>query len=254
LAAAVAAGIGASASAATTQTFTTDQSPFPPDPVWGVGPNQGTYDWDYFSGVRGSRGPYYVWGVDRRGANSYFTFDLRSSCHASSVTLRLVRGSELGPGQDGGADFAIHEVTTPAEVVNGPYTQEPIPNTFEILRDLEDGPQYWGGPYPLEGSPSDLLSFPLNAAGVAAFNAARGEFFTLGGSGGGRSYRDSNLFLHRNLIFAGVSDLAKLVVTCALPTTKEDCKNGGWRNFPGFRNQGDCVSFVARHGKNPPAR
>ena len=22
--------------------------------------------------------------------------------------------------------------------------------------------------------------------------------------------------------------------------------NGGWRNFPGFQNQGDCVSFV-RH-------
>jgi hypothetical protein len=39
---------------------------------------------------------------------------------------------------------------------------------------------------------------------------------------------------------------------CA-PTTKEECKNGGWRNFPGFKNQGDCVSFVATGGKNPPA-
>jgi hypothetical protein len=35
-----------------------------------------------------------------------------------------------------------------------------------------------------------------------------------------------------------------------LPTTKDQCKNGGWRNFPGFRNQGDCVSFVATNGKN----
>jgi hypothetical protein len=38
-----------------------------------------------------------------------------------------------------------------------------------------------------------------------------------------------------------------------LPASKEQCKNGGWRNFPGFKNQGDCVSFVATKGKNPPA-
>jgi hypothetical protein len=39
----------------------------------------------------------------------------------------------------------------------------------------------------------------------------------------------------------------------ALPATKEQCKNGGWRSFPGFKNQGDCVSFVATNGKNPPS-
>jgi hypothetical protein len=27
----------------------------------------------------------------------------------------------------------------------------------------------------------------------------------------------------------------------ARPTTKEQCKEGGWRNFPGFKNQGDCI-------------
>jgi hypothetical protein len=32
----------------------------------------------------------------------------------------------------------------------------------------------------------------------------------------------------------------------ALPTSKAECKNGGWRNHPNFKNQGDCVSFVAR--------
>jgi hypothetical protein len=29
-----------------------------------------------------------------------------------------------------------------------------------------------------------------------------------------------------------------------LPTSKEQCKNGGWRTFGVFKNQGDCVSFV----------
>jgi hypothetical protein len=32
------------------------------------------------------------------------------------------------------------------------------------------------------------------------------------------------------------------------PTSKGQCKNGGWRNFPGFRNQGNCVSFVNHPG------
>ena len=34
-------------------------------------------------------------------------------------------------------------------------------------------------------------------------------------------------------------------------TSKEQCKHGGWLSF-GFKNQGDCVSFVATGGKNPP--
>ena len=28
-----------------------------------------------------------------------------------------------------------------------------------------------------------------------------------------------------------------------VPTTKEQCKNGGWRQF-GFKNQGTCIDFV----------
>ncbi len=40
-----------------------------------------------------------------------------------------------------------------------------------------------------------------------------------------------------------------------LPSAKEQCKKGGFRNFGGaFRNQGDCVSFVATQGKNEPGK
>jgi hypothetical protein len=38
-----------------------------------------------------------------------------------------------------------------------------------------------------------------------------------------------------------------------LPTSKDQCKNGGWRAYGVFRNQGDCDSYVATKGKNPPA-
>ena len=47
-----------------------------------------------------------------------------------------------------------------------------------------------------------------------------------------------------------------LVVTDApvLPTSTNQCKNGGWQTFGVFKNQGDCVSFVASGGKNPPGK
>ena len=38
-----------------------------------------------------------------------------------------------------------------------------------------------------------------------------------------------------------------------VPSTKAQCKDGGWRAFPQFKNQGDCVSYVATKGKRPPA-
>jgi hypothetical protein len=41
----------------------------------------------------------------------------------------------------------------------------------------------------------------------------------------------------------------------APPTSKDQCKNGGWETFTGqsFKNQGDCVSYVATNGGNEPA-
>ena len=38
----------------------------------------------------------------------------------------------------------------------------------------------------------------------------------------------------------------------SLPTSKDQCKKGGWQSYGVFRNQGDCVSFVATGGENPP--
>ena len=59
----------------------------------------------------------------------------------------------------------------------------------------------------------------------------------------------------------GTADLSNMTVNGqvqvpapATPKSKDDCKNGGWKNFtnPAFKNQGDCVSFVATGGKNAP--
>lgn len=36
------------------------------------------------------------------------------------------------------------------------------------------------------------------------------------------------------------------------PTSKDQCKKGGWRRYPGFKNQGQCVSFVATGAPKEP--
>lgn len=60
----------------------------------------------------------------------------------------------------------------------------------------------------------------------------------------------------------GTADVSDITVNGVLqepapstPTSKDACKNGGWQTFsnPSFKNQGDCVSFVATKGKNPPS-
>jgi hypothetical protein len=38
-----------------------------------------------------------------------------------------------------------------------------------------------------------------------------------------------------------------------LPTSKDQCKEGGWKTYGVFKNQGDCASFVATGGKNQPS-
>jgi hypothetical protein len=39
-----------------------------------------------------------------------------------------------------------------------------------------------------------------------------------------------------------------------VPTSQDQCKKDGWRTYGIFKNQGDCVSFVATHGKNEPGK
>jgi len=65
-----------------------------------------------------------------------------------------------------------------------------------------------------------------------------------------------SLFLAVGL-FLVVSGIAQATIiippTPTLPTDKNDCKRNGWRNYGDlFKNQGDCVSFVATNGKNQP--
>src|SRR6266540_897158 len=57
------------------------------------------------------------------------------------------------------------------------------------------------------------------------------------------------------LVAVGAVPAAGAVIgpTGGLPTSAQDCQQGGWRTFGVFKNQGDCVSFVATSGRNRPA-
>jgi hypothetical protein len=48
----------------------------------------------------------------------------------------------------------------------------------------------------------------------------------------------------------GSLDLAFQTYVLQAPTSKQQCKKGGWRQFknPSFKNQGQCVRFVNHHG------
>jgi hypothetical protein len=78
------------------------------------------------------------------------------------------------------------------------------------------------------------LSDPTDVIGV-----------TVGGNRYGAFFQEEFPFL--------AIDNSRLDVKVGPPTDKDQCKKDGWKQFnnPAFKNQGDCVSFVATHGKNP---
>ncbi len=42
------------------------------------------------------------------------------------------------------------------------------------------------------------------------------------------------------------SRTTSLTVKPRVPTSKAQCNKGGWRNYPQFKNQGQCVAFVVK--------
>jgi hypothetical protein len=108
-----------------------------------------------------------------------------------------------------------------------------------------------------------LVGIEITVSGVPAFSTVSGAvFFPDGGSISGSIFADENgvatitFFsgpgLYTVRVDSPFSAVESLEVDC-LPNNKDECRDGGWQTFGVFKNQGDCVSFVATGGKNPPA-
>lgn len=98
----------------------------------------------------------------------------------------------------------------------------------------------------VDAGPANCCTSPSNGfgyTGTVALPVAAGESYGFAMRG---SNFDYNQILNGSLAVDEVS--------------KEECKAGGWMSFhdlsgaPLFRNQGDCVSFVATGGRNDPGR
>jgi hypothetical protein len=48
------------------------------------------------------------------------------------------------------------------------------------------------------------------------------------------------------VVWSGGTLTQSLFVDCSTPASKEECKRGRWRNFPQFKNEGQCIAFVNR--------
>jgi hypothetical protein len=105
------------------------------------------------------------------------------------------------------------------------------------------------------GSPTTaVLNFESSSVGVVTVqlvdNGGNGAD-VFGAEATGRSPTDCS-----PITFEGAVTLTNGRATVfdapVLPTSQDQCKEGGWQTFEVFKNQGDCVSFVATRGKNQP--
>lgn len=105
---------------------------------------------------------------------------------------------------------------------------------------------------PISVQAGDLLGMYENGA----FCGSSGVGFVFGGFGPGALTVNATVTpTWGNDSFRANVSATLTSLSAPLPTSKDDCKNGGWQSFGGhFKNQGDCVSFVATGGKNGPAR
>jgi hypothetical protein len=97
--------------------------------------------------------------------------------------------------------------------------------------------QYMAYPGTTVTIPDPTLDGPVPGSGAVTFSIAETGHFWLS--------KHSDMY---STEYAGTQP-----PSISLPTNKDQCKKGGWQSFAVFKNQGDCVSYVSTHGKNPPA-
>jgi hypothetical protein len=130
---------------------------------------------------------------------------------------------------------------------------------------LANASQCQGGSPRFDVSTTDGLFFlgcnnvtpTINADGTATYTFTAA---TIAAAGGQVPFPTGTITALDVLIdVEGTADLTDITVNgqaqtpVVVPISKDQCKNGGWRSFsnPSFKNQGDCVSFVATGGRNP---
>lgn len=131
-------------------------------------------------------------------------------------------------------------------------------------RDNGDGSQTISGCLngdPLGSYVTGKIGFSQPESPVALFGPRHMAGGTFGAPIGSiKAHIDESRIYNRAISCADVADrdfdhvLAESDPTPnGVPTTGDQCKQNGWKAYGVFKNQGDCVSYVATKGKNKPA-
>jgi hypothetical protein len=165
------------------------------------------------------------------------------ACLALPSTAAAQQDSVIGSGEVDGQPFSVNAVSGPAG--------ENATGSFSVVLGIGD---LIGDVTCLNVSGSQaVLGGPVT--GGTAVPAGSGYFFHVDDRapmsdlvrlellGSPPSACGSPLLISPALVTVGDIVVTDAPAPPPLPTSKDECKDGGWRQF-GFRNQGECVAFV----------
>jgi hypothetical protein len=162
-----------------------------------------------------------------------------------------------------GVHVIFYDVTNPTHAMNATSfnlhdiaTISRTPHTVKLSMDFVNGPDndvvkvYIDGVLKHTGTSwENYYRFDTESNPGLAQNNSRtidSLLFRLGGAAAPANA--GNGYLVDNL------SLASGAIAPNMPTSKDQCMKDGWKSYgTTFKNQGDCVSFIATKGKNQPA-
>ncbi|MCW2964943.1 MAG: hypothetical protein JWO17_2195 [Actinomycetia bacterium] len=169
--------------------------------------------------------------------------------------------SDLIPGwtqTGGGVDWHLSQSDPEPAAQDGSYTIDLI-GTDAAGAIQQDVPTTTGGQYALSfyyaghplciggGSASALVSAGTSSTVVTSGATNTYTPVTLNFTGTGAS---TPISFQSDTASGCGGVLIDNVSAEQMPTTKDQCKKGGWRSYGIFENQGECVRFVATGGKH----
>jgi hypothetical protein len=214
--------------------------------------------------------------VTAGAAGGYTLFgdaQLTSPGHNSPTGVQLRSSTTVAPGY-GGIDFSVPSGTTFGSISNlgtdymftsaGCGVGAP---RFQINVDGVNAFVYIGPPPNYTSCPMNVWTSTGNLAALASFvdtsQLPGGTFYDTFAAAdlkyGGHAVTGIQLVIDAGFAFPGGTQTAVLdnvMINGATFTfeSKDSCKDGGWANFnssPGpFKNQGDCVSYLASGGND----
>jgi hypothetical protein len=167
-----------------------------------------------------------------------------SICNASADFSYTVSGTATGPYPGTFTETGLGTSGLPSGLFPGPAT---LSASFTIHSGnfLITGTKSGGTGLGCHGEFGDSFVQVSGLSYQATIHTSTGNYADQGTSD---ALVQNSPFAGINLAEDFTSSLTEPVLIT--PTNKNQCKNNGWKNFPEFKHQGQCVSFVERQGQN----